>query len=55
MYNASGTSVHIGFPIEEAVWRTNHGYTVYYTYSQPKTNLYLRTLKHVYMNLQGKV
>ena len=25
MYNASGTSVHIGFPMEEAVWRTNHG------------------------------
>ena len=23
---SSGTAVHIGFPMEEAVWRTNHGY-----------------------------
>ena len=27
MYTESnGTAVHIGFPMEEAVWRTNHGY-----------------------------
>jgi hypothetical protein len=26
MYNDSGTTVHIGFPMKEAVWRTNHGY-----------------------------
>lgn len=23
---SGGTTVHIGFPMKEAVWRTNHGY-----------------------------
>ena len=23
---SGGTSVHIGFPLKQAVWRTNHGY-----------------------------